>query len=662
MGMSGACCHWIPDFSIVVPKENGAMPTQDASGLLEELRATLYSIGDAVITTDASGAVVRMNPQAEALTGWTEAAAAGLPLPEVFCIENEETGERMEDPVARVLRERRIVGLANHTQLVDRTGRRRPIADSGAPILDGHGRLLGVVLVFRDQSAEREKERRIAESEARYRSFYEYSPVGMHFYELDDDGNLVFRAANPAAQSILGIRHEDLIGKTIEEAFPPLKHTEIPERYRNCVQKGEVWSTDLVEYQDGRISGAYRVTAFPVGGTRMVAMFDDETAMRKLQAERNEAERRFHQAQRLEAVGRLAGGVAHDFNNMLSIINGVCDVLLGDLPPDHPMVRDLRDIREAGRRSADLVRQLLGFARRQFSTPRLLDLRMVVESLLGMVRRAVGEQVDLRWQPADQACMVCMDPAQVDQIVTNLVVNARDALGQEGGCICVSVEPSSEPGTGAPAVLLQVKDNGCGMPPEVLEHAFEPFFTTKKAGEGTGLGLASVHGIVAQNGGTIRLDSRPGNGTTVSVFLPRREGAATASADPGAPEVPAASRIVLLVEDEPAVLRIECRMLEKLGCRVIAAAGGEEALEMAMAWDGPIHVLLTDVMMPRIGGIRLARELSGRYPGLQVVFMSGYFADMVNAGEFVGNFQFLQKPFSLEQLADVLRKLEKNPG
>ncbi len=635
------------------------MPVPDADGLLEELRATLYSIGDAVITTDASGAVCRMNPVAEALTGWREAEAAGKPLPEVFVIENEETGRRMEDPVALVVREKRVVGLANHTQLVARNGRRIPIADSGAPILDRQGRLRGVVLVFRDQSAERENERRIAESEARYRSFYEFSPMGMHFYELRENGDLVFCGANPTAERILGIRHQDLVGQTIEAAFPPLVETEVPERYRDCVRRREIWRTEQVAYEDNRIAGAFRVTAFPVSGRMMVAIFEDVTAMRRLQEERDQAERRFQEAQRLESVGRLAGGVAHDFNNMLGVINGICDVILEDLAPDHPLAADIRDIRQAGQRSADLVRQLLGFARRQYSSPQFVDLRDLVEPLLGMVERLVGEQVSLVWQPSERPCLVFIDPAHVDQIVTNLVVNARDALNPDGGRICISVAPADDARLGGAAVELRVEDDGCGMTEEVLAHAIEPFFTTKKPGEGTGLGLSTVHGIVAQNGGRLQIESKVGQGTVVQVFLPLREGESrqkTENRHPGRPDEP---RTVLLVEDEPAVLRIEQRMLEKLGFRVLAAASGEQAMEIATMHSQDIDVLLTDVVMPRVNGPRLAGELCARHPGLQVVFMSGYSEDMVNAMDLPVKAHFLQKPFTVDQLAMVLRKLEQ---
>lgn len=632
------------------------MPARDVDGLLEELRATLYSIGDGVITTDATGCIRRMNPTAEKLTGWSETAAVGLPLTEVFIIENEETGVRIEDPVSVVLREKKIVGLANHTQIVTRLGQRVPIADSGAPIVGADGELLGVVLVFRDQSVEREKEQRIIESEARFRSFYEYSPMGMHFYELQENDDFVFCGANPAADRILGFSHADLVGKTIQEAFPQLVHTEIPERYRDCVRNQQIWSIEQMAYRDHRISGVYRITAFPVIGQKMVAIFEDITAMQQLQNQRDEAERKFQQAQRLEAVARLAGGVAHDFNNMLSVINGLCDVLLEDLAPDHPITADIQDIREAGRRSAELIRQLLGFARRQFSAPRLLDLRDVVDPLIGMVRRVLGENVDLQWNPSPQKCIVWIDPAQVDQIVTNLVVNARDALKGTSGRIELSVAPEHDSESGVFAVVLSVKDNGCGMSKKVLEHAFEPFFTTKRVEEGTGLGLSTVHGIVAQNGGRIHIETQLGSGTHVRVFFPMHEGEGgkgTQDSKPATRE--AASRVVLLVEDEPNVLRIEQRMLEKLGFFVLCASGGEQALEIAQQQD-TLHVLLTDVIMPHMNGVYLAHKLCKLYPDLLVVFMSGYAADIVDSvGEFSGKARFLQKPFTLTQLASILQ-------
>ena len=386
--------------------------------------------------------------------------------------------------------------------------------------------------------------------------------------------------------------------------------------------------------------------------------------------ERKRLEDQLTQAQKMESVGRLAGGVAHDFNNMLGVIIGHAEMALLQLEPSHAINDDLREVLKAAERSADLTRQLLAFARKQTVAPKVLDLNATVEGMLKMLRRLIGEDIDLAWRPAGDLWPIKMDPSQIDQILANLSVNARDAIAGVGK---VTIETDNrvfdeasctrdsryQPGE---YVHLAVSDNGCGMAPETLEHLFEPFFTTKSVGKGTGLGLATVYGIVKQNEGFINVYSEPGQGTTFSIFLPRhvgkRAGAQTASAD-GPPL--RGSETILLVEDAPAILKMATRMLERQGYRVLAAATPGEALRLAERHGGDIHLVLTDVVMPEMNGRDLVSNLLDLYPNLKRLFMSGYTADVIaHHGVLDPGVHFIHKPFTMKDLAAKLREaLEK---
>jgi CheY-like chemotaxis protein len=372
------------------------------------------------------------------------------------------------------------------------------------------------------------------------------------------------------------------------------------------------------------------------------------------------------QSQKLESIGRLAGGVAHDFNNMLGVILGHAELALAQDGTAQPLRDDLQEIQKAARRSADLTKQLLAFARKQTVSPVLLDLNATVASSLQMLHRLLGENVELRWKPADQPLPIMMDPSQVDQLLTNLCVNARDsikdvgALTIEAGDVRIDEDyckahPEAAPGD---YVRLVVSDTGCGMDRETMSHLFEPFFTTKARGQGTGLGLATVHGVVKQNGGFIYVYSEPGAGTAFSIYLPRHRGRARA-ADQEATASPAVrgQETILLVEDEPAILRVTKRMLEGQGYVVLAASTPGAAIQVAREHPGRIQLLLTDVVMPEMNGRTLAKNLLSISPELKSLFMSGYTADVIaHQGVLADGVNFVQKPFSALDLGAAVRK------
>ncbi len=385
------------------------------------------------------------------------------------------------------------------------------------------------------------------------------------------------------------------------------------------------------------------------------------------EATREQLESQLRQAQKLEAVGRLAGGVAHDFNNMLTVILGHADMALEKLDAADPVHADLEQILAVGRRSADLTRQLLAFARQQTIAPQVLDLNDTIASALKMLGRLIGENIELIWRPGRAVRSVKIDPTQLDQILANLAVNARDAISGVGRIVIAtevaeldeaycSGQAGLTPGS---YTVLEFSDTGRGMGEEALAHAFEPFFTTKAPGDGTGLGLATVYGILKQNHGHISASSEPGNGTTFRIYFPSHDGAEAdaASLQPVAPLAPG-TETLLLVEDEAVLLRLVTRQLAQLGYHVLAAGAPREAIALAEQHPGTIHLLMTDVIMPDMNGRDLWKRLSGLRPDMKCLFMSGYTADIIgHQGVLDEGIRFLQKPFTRAVLAAKLREV-----
>jgi two-component system cell cycle sensor histidine kinase/response regulator CckA len=397
--------------------------------------------------------------------------------------------------------------------------------------------------------------------------------------------------------------------------------------------------------------------------TGAVEMIEDIT-------DRLALEIQLQQAQKMESVGRLAGGVAHDFNNMLGVILGHTEMALEQTDPTNPLWDDLTEIRKAAERSADLTRQLLAFARKQTVAPRVLDLNESVAGMLSMLERLIGEDIRLDWQPAADLWAVKVDPSQVGQILTNLCVNARDAIPGVGRVTIATLNRALDPAYcaahagAAPGeyVQLAVNDDGCGVEKETLGRLFEPFFTTKAVGEGTGLGLATVYGIVRQNNGFVTVDSEPGEGSTFTVYLPRHVAAAEPLEQRGNSAPAARGReTILLVEDEPAILRLAARMLESHGYTVVAASGPGEAIRLAREHRGELHLLITDVVMPEMNGRDLAKNLLSLYPRIRRLFMSGYTSDVIaHQGVLEEGVHFIQKPFITQELAAEVRRALDN--
>ncbi|MDP3479518.1 MAG: response regulator [Desulfoprunum sp.] len=522
---------------------------------------------------------------------------------------------------------------------------------------------------LQEEIAERtQAEEKLRKSEDRMRLFFERQLVGMAITSPEKG----WLQVNDRLCGMLGYSREELAHLSWAELTYP-EDLEL-----DIAQFDQLLAGDIDDYtiekrfvrKDGELlhtNLAVACVRHPDGTTDYVlALLEDLTDRKRAEKEREKLQAQLIQAQKMESVGQLAGGVAHDFNNMLGVILGYAEIAQSQLDPAHPLFNNLEEIRKAAIRSADITRQLLTFARKQNVEPKVLDLNETVEGMLKMLRRLIGEDINLAWLPGTGLWQIKMDPSQIDQILANLCINARHAIAGVGK---ITVETgnstleeeycASHAGfVSGEYVRISVSDNGCGMDKETLSHIFEPFFTTKSTGQGTGLGLATVYGAVKQNNGFIYAYSEPGQGTTFTIYLPRYMG----RTGQVWPESAAASTVgghetILLVEDEPTILEITKMMLQGLGYTVLTASIPSEAIRLASEPGGKFDLLLTDVVMPEMNGRDLAQRLLISQPGMKCLFMSGYTANIIaNQGVLDESVSFIQKPFSVKELAAKVRQ------
>jgi two-component system, cell cycle sensor histidine kinase and response regulator CckA len=470
--------------------------------------------------------------------------------------------------------------------------------------------------------------------------------------------------ASPGFERMTGYEAAEVIGRNNQFLQGPNTESAAMDKLLEAKNAGEPCMVEFLNYRKDQSQFWSDLSVAPVlddSGrlTHFVGVMTDVTARRKLEAQ-------LRHSQKMDAIGKLAGGVAHDFNNLLTIISGYSDLLLQDLPPDDPNREFISAIHHAGERSAGLTRQLLAFSRQQILALRVLDLNKVVADAEKMLRRLIGENIRLSASLMPGLWPVRTDPGQIEQVLLNLAVNARDAM-PDGGQLTMETQnvdldesyadshTDARPG---PHVLIAVADTGCGMSPDVMSRIFEPFFTTKDPGKGTGLGLATVHGIVKQSGGHIGVYSEMGVGTIFKVYLPRAEGSSSGPQSwPRSRKPDRGTETILLVEDEDRVRAFSRHILVGCGYNVLEAADGLQALEIAAAATEPIHLLVTDVVMPRSGGRAVAEGVSKHHPGIRVLFVSGYTDDsVVRHGVLEAGVNFLQKPFSPVVLAQKVRE------
>jgi len=510
----------------------------------------------------------------------------------------------------------------------------------------------------------RSAENALKESEKRFRSLFQDVPaVAVQGYNADG----IIQYWNRAAAKLYGYAADEAIGRNVLDLITPeAMREEVAESIRKMIDTGGAIPTcelNMVR-KDGSIVTVLSSHAVVRNANREPELFRidiDMTSRQQAEFERERLQTQLTQAQRMEAVGRLAGGVAHDFNNMLGVIFGHTELLISQTTGQDPIIESLNEIRTAAQRSADLTRQLLAFARKQNAIPVVLDLNQAVESILKMLSRLVGEGINLTWAPGNNVGSVRMDPSQIDQILANLCVNARDAIADTGSITIKTAVKTLDaeqclehvdfiPGEYA---LLAVNDDGCGMDAETMSNIFEPFFTTKPIDKGTGLGLATVYGIVRQNHGFIAVKSKLGTGTEFEIYLPlfRKQPPSPAQQNLTDVQHNSCHERILLVEDNRALLEMIGGMLNRIGYQVMPANNPNKAIELARDCKENIDLLVTDVIMPDMNGRTLFGYIQTLHPETRCLFMSGYTADVISQhGVLDEGVDFIQKPFVTKDL------------
>jgi len=540
---------------------------------------------------------------------------------------------------------------------------------AGPAPVDVQERLLDSAAV-RDMTVCKRAEDGLRGSEIRYRRLFEAAQDGILILDFAT-GQVV--DVNPFLTNLLGYSHAELVGKDLWEIGPGEDISASRVSFADLQTKGIIRYDDLpLETKDGRrIAVEFVSDVYSVGGTRVIQCnIRDITRRKHTEEALRRSEEQLQQASKLEAVGRLAGGVAHDFNNLLGVILGSSELLLDDLGANDPRRGFVEAITAASKRAASLTKQLLTFSRKQVSSPLVFDLNSIVKETGRMLPRLIGEHIEIAIVLSVEQAAVLADPTQVQQILMNLAANARDAM-PEGGKLTIEVancemkEGGEEPTDVAPGhyVKLTVGDTGTGMSPEIQSRAFDPFFSTKDIGNGTGLGLSTVYGIVKESGGSILVNSKRGEGTTFRIYLPRakEEIIERAAASRVPDESLRGSETIFLVEDQSELRSLTHKFLQGLGYKVVAASLPGEAIQIAQQFTGKIDLLLTDVVMPGMNGQELARRLRLLYTNMRVLCVSGFADQTLQRGVLDTNDAFLAKPFLLRELATKIRELFREP-
>lgn len=618
------------------------------------LESLIENTASAIWAVDADSRLLSFNSsfrqRFEEMTGLTPSVGMG-----VEALPSEEAREFWQKLYGRALAGERFSIEHAHS----RAGRTRHLQISFNPVV-ADGKVTGVSIIATDVTHKTEAEAALRASEERYRSLFERNLAGV--FRSTADGRLL--DCNPAFAAILGYRSPEEVRQFSmwELYFSP----EERQHLLDLLQRDHSVSNfeSRLRRKDGRpvwvLENITQLEEREGGSLVLEGTMIDITEMKHL-------EEQFRQAQKMEAVGRLAGSVAHDFNNALTAIMGYAELLSLAIPQEDARQKDVEEIQKAARNASALTRQLLAFSRKQVISPQPVDLNSIVSGMERMLGRLLGEDIELETELATGLAQVKVDPVQVEQAIMNLAVNARDAM-PEGGRLWIRTAPlclggeeakkhlDVEPGD---YVLLAVRDNGSGMDDATRNRIFEPFFTTKPKGQGTGLGLSTVYGMVRQSGGYIEVDSQPGQGTEFRIYFPAWKEGPSGPPRNFSPSGPSPlTRRVLLVEDDPGIRELVSYILESKGYRVVSATDGREALQLARNDKEAFDLLLTDLIMPGMGGKELTGQLQRRLPGLKVLYISGFSRDRLSEEELQrANARFLPKPFTPEALLDQVRQL-----
>ena len=656
-----------PPWKFVIEEEEGlAIERKHAEEAMHQSEEKFRQLFDEApvgyFECDSQGRIINVNRTGLEMLGYTPEEMIGQPLWKLV----------VEEEVARNTILAGLAGTLSPARSLERTYRRKdgatfPVLIENRVLKDSEGRIIGMRSTIQDITEHKRAEKALLESEEGYRTAIENSNDGV---AIDKDGLHLF--VNKKFLELFGYNYpEEVIGKHLILTVHPddkdrvkeinLKRQrgeDVPSRYEF---KGIRKDGEIIYIEVSATKTTYH------GETVSLAYLRDITERKKAEQEIAALQEQFRQSQRMEAIGQLAGGIAHDFNNILTIIKGYSQLSLSELKKNDPLRENIEEIQKASERAANLTHQLLAFGRRQIMDVKVLDVNTILRDLDKMLHRIISEDIELIRLLAEDLGRIKVDPGQIEQVIMNLAVNARDAM-PKGGKLTIETANVELDGKYARKhiavkpghyVMLSMSDTGMGMKPEVKERIFEPFFTTKEKGKGTGLGLSMVYGIVKQSGGNIWVYSEPGKGTTFKIYLPRvDEPPELWKENEVKEEIPGGRETVLIVEDDESVRKMAVQVLEKKGYTVLEAKDGNEALLLCKGRKEPIHLILTDVVMPGISGRQLVDQLRQVHQDIKALYMSGYTDNaIVHHGVLRKEMNFIQKPFTIDGLASKVRKV-----